>query len=182
VSVVKAAKQKGSPHAERRAEVVSWLLTITFALGLFALVRTAGLGLYVITTDSMEPTLQPRDFVVAVSPEWTRPRVGSMVVFAPQFAGQSLPRHVHRIVGTYRDGTWATRGDNASGMDPWHVTPNQVQGVVRGVVFPAKVTQNIWVVGVGTMLLVLYFLWPQQDSDTEHQSRPPHHAAKHTAP
>lgn len=160
---------KAAPSRDRRgwSNAVSWLTTILLALGLFSLTRFFGLGLYVITTDSMKPTLQPRDFVAAVAPRWNTPHVGSMVVFAPEFAGTPLPRHVHRIVGTYPDGTWMTRGDNAASQDPWHVKPGQVTGVVQGVVLPAGLTQNAWIVGVGTALLALYILWPSSEEDRE---------------
>ena len=136
------------------------MATLLLAAALVAGIKLAGLSLVVVTTDSMEPTLMPRDYVVTMSPRLVRPRVGSIVVFTPSFAGSPLPAHIHRIVGTNPDGTWQTRGDNANGKDPWGVTGPEVTGVSTGVRVPATITGSPWTIGAAAFLIGLLALWP----------------------
>lgn len=145
----------------KAGEVVSWLVTLVLAGVVFALVKFTGLSLLVVTTDSMEPTLMPRDFVVTLSTRVVEPEVGAVVVFEPSFNGATLPAHIHRIVGGNPDGTWTTQGDNANGPDPWLVTGDQITAVATGITIPHSLTQNPWLYGVGAFILALTLLWPK---------------------
>ena len=159
IATTQRASRRPSPPRSRRRELLSWAVTLLIAAALVAGIRASGLALVVVTTDSMQPTLMPRDYVLTVSPRVVKPEVGSVVVFTPSFAGNQLPAHIHRLVGVNPDGTWQTRGDNANGKDPWSVRPEQVKGVATGVRLPASVTRNPWTIGAGAFLLALLALW-----------------------
>lgn len=162
---MRRTRRRSPRTSSTRREILSWVTTVLLAVALFGGIRLAGLSLVVVTTDSMEPTLMPRDYVLTVSPRLVTPRVGSIVVFTPTFGGSQLPAHIHRLVGVNPDGSWQTRGDNANGKDPWSVTSAQVKGVSTGIVVPETLTRSPWTIGAGAFLIALLALWPSRRPD-----------------
>lgn len=148
--------------ANGRKEALEWFGTALVAAALVLAVKMTALSLTVVTTDSMEPTLMPRDYVVTLSPAVIRPEIGSVIVFRPTMNGTALPAHIHRIVAQNPDGTWQTRGDNATGNDPWRVEATQVVGVATGLTLPVSVTRNPLIFGFGAFLASLLALWPSR--------------------
>lgn len=143
--------------------MLSGLATLVLAAGVFAAIRLVGVTAVIVKTNSMEPTLMPRDYVLTMSPRWSEPHIGSVVVFTPQFDGAALPAFVHRIVGRYPDGTWKTQGDNAHGADPWRVESRQIVAVATSVKLPATITQNPASFGLAGFLIALVLIWPSRE-------------------
>lgn len=131
-------------------QVFRWLIlgpvTALVAFGLTLLILTAfsdsgrprilGLEMFVVTSGSMQPTIDPGD-VVMVEDGGGRHRVGDVITFRPQ--EESTLYITHRVVevrsGVGADAEYVTKGDANPGRDLEPVLANQVVGSVRAV-FP----------------------------------------------
>lgn len=102
----------------------------------------------IVMTDSMEPTMDVGSVVVLGSVRAT-PEVGDIIaVKVPGEIRSRLsypPEIVHRVVEVTEDGSFRTRGDNRSDLDPFVVPPSAVRKEV------------VWILpGVGTILSFLF--------------------------
>ncbi len=79
---------------------------------------------------SMHPTLKEGDLLEVTTYEKHTPQVGDVILFLPP--GQNNPI-VHRIIQN-NNGTFRTRGDNCSHVDPWDIELEMIIGRITGAV------------------------------------------------
>jgi hypothetical protein len=100
--------------------------------------------LYVITTPSMSPT-EPVGSLVVVSPTHSV-RIGDIAIFEPVGTNTVF---AHEVVAQLPNGDLRTKGLLNSSLDPWTLSPDQIQGKAVAI-YPAlgRVMQAlpIWVV------------------------------------
>ncbi len=119
----------------RLVGLLSTWLFIAAAVGWFALLRPPALGggthYVMVTGDSMEPTMQDGDFVIARSqPEY---EVGDIVVYSvPEGEVGAGSLIIHRVIGGSADEGYITQGDNSDITLPdiWRPTPEDISGEV----------------------------------------------------
>ena len=124
------------------------LSTIVFAVLFllclaFVTIRVAGLGTYVVTGGSMEPSIAKGSLVLVQPVSPSEVRVGDVVTF--QQYGQTTTHRVTAIGRTSQgQPTFTTRGDANATLDPEAKTfPGQV-GIVRGsLAFAGYVTASV---------------------------------------
>ncbi len=143
---------------------LGWLVTVGVGVALYLTIGWSGFALNTVTTDSMVPTYKPTDMVLTLSPNLIKPEIGDVIVFAPEFVGQRIAPHVHRIVGTHPDGPWQTKGDAAAEPDGWRVQSSDITGVV---VFsmPGALLRSPLLIGGLLFLVVLIGCWPRKSKD-----------------
>lgn len=94
-------------------------------LAWFLMLRPAALGgpatYSIVSGHSMEPTLQPGDYVIARAQDDYD--VGDIVMF--EVPGGVV---IHRIVSGSADTGFTTRGDNNVGVDPWQPAGESILG------------------------------------------------------
>lgn len=110
---------------------IAWWATLVAVFGVLVaapvLSQATPGGVYVVASDSMEPTIPVGSLVVATPGQ---PQVGDVVVYE---AVNGAP-HVHRVVDVDRSGespTYTTRGDNNAASDSYVVESEQIRGVVQ---------------------------------------------------
>lgn len=129
-------------------QVLRWLIlapvTALVAFGMTLLVFTAfsdsgrprifGLEMFVVTSGSMQPGIDPGD-VVMVNVDKGRYEVGDVITFRPR--EESMLYVTHRVVevlsGDGADAEYVTKGDANPGRDLEPVTEDHVVGSVRAV-------------------------------------------------
>ncbi len=114
-----------------------WIsVSVTVALvALFAFVGIAGFtGLFsmrVVLTNSMQPTINPGDVVVAVSDTVHPPQLGDVVIYIGKtFDGTPVAPFAHRVIGGDAQTGWIVQGDNNSEADVQHPTEKDIESVV----------------------------------------------------
>lgn len=148
-------------HLHRAKLLVSVVVQVGVVIGIYLVVHLAGIGVEVIRTSSMVPTLRPKDAVVTVSPKVRTPHVGDIVVFTPRYGDDALPQVAHRVT-SITDGRISTRGDAASAQpDGWDAS--DIQGVVVARI-PFHLVTHPGVVAALSGLVVLGMIWPQRRS------------------
>lgn len=130
-----AEDRSGRPAADAsgsRAGTAGRVALICFVVAILGLPVAAPIlsyvvpgGVYVVASDSMEPTIPTGSLVVAVPDE---PEVGDVVVY--EAVTDQL--EVHRVVDVDRSGqpTYTTQGDNNAASDSYLVQADQIQGEV----------------------------------------------------
>ncbi len=99
------------------------------ALGLATI--TGAVTLQVVTSGSMQPTLNVGDMVIAVSDDLKAPAIGEIVIFAgTKLDGTAIGPFAHRIVGGSSSDGWVTRGDNNPSNDPFVSGGTEIRGTV----------------------------------------------------
>lgn len=131
-------------------------------------------GVYVVASDSMEPTI-PTGSLVYASPG--EPEVGDVVVYEA-VTGRL---EVHRVVDEDRSGagtTYTTQGDNNAAADSYIVEASQVQGEVS---FHLPYLGGFWLLplwlrglllGAGASLFVIGELSEDSEGSTAPTARP----------
>ncbi len=160
-----AGAQSKSNRTKRRIKsTLGWLATIGVGVALYLAVAWSGFALNTVTTSSMVPTYKPTDYVLSLSPELIKPAIGDAIVFETDYVGQRIPLHVHRIVGTFPDGPWQTKGDANAEPDGWRVQPSDIRGVVVFSI-PGALLKSPLLIGGLLFLVVLIGCWPRKGKD-----------------
>lgn len=156
------SKPNGWWHTTRR--VTGWISTIFMIVLLFLAWPLAWGGLFsytIVSGNSMEPTYHTGDVVMTY--RTSEYQVGEIIVYTVTFDDKT-GAIIHRIIEALPNGTYKTKGDNNSFVDPWVADPENIRGEVIAV-FPQayKVIALIrsplfWIIPIGVM--VGYFLWP----------------------
>jgi signal peptidase I len=123
----------GEPASKRRSRRSLIGLAVSFVLvaGWFFFLRPEFLGgpaAYVLVSgNSMLPTLEDGDFVVALGRE--RYSNGDIVVYRiPAGEVGAGGQVIHRIVGGSAEEGYVLRGDNRTTVDLWQPTPSDIEG------------------------------------------------------
>jgi signal peptidase I len=134
-------KEKKGGIAMCRAERVALCLCIVAALAVPLLVYLllwwgVGLRTYVITSESMSPTLEIGEIAIVLPIKEDEVEVGDIITFEST-AGKD-PRLTHRIVDVVKlsDGrvAYLTKGDANKKIDTWPTESEEVVGRVASVV------------------------------------------------
>lgn len=119
----------GRGRSERRRKFLSGACAIAVLGAWYLLLAPARIGgpltPVVVRGDSMLPTYEPDDLVVAYRAR--RYEVGDVIVFRPHPGGAVV---IHRVVEMTPAGI-VTQGDNTVAMDPWELAPGDVLGRAR---------------------------------------------------
>ena len=123
--------------------------------------------LMVVTTESMEPTLNVGDLIYVKGVAPTEIKVGDIVTFKPpaNYMGGTLV--THRVVEVSYDANevyFRTKGDNNPSIDPWLIKPSDIIGVQKAAL-PGVGRVFLWIrtpsgLAVAGLLLVVYLFWP----------------------
>ncbi len=139
------------PLLKRILSVLGWGLFVVALVAIWPTALGGKTSYIVVSGHSMEPTLQPGDFVVLRSGEY---EVGDVVSYLPF---DDIPAQViHRIIDTNEDGTLVLQGDNNNFIDPYSPA---VEDVVGEMLFSVpKIGKVGWFIGHplvwGSMLLI----------------------------
>lgn len=142
------------------ASLVCWFyLSIVACLVVWVLIvrLLVGWSPLVITTGSMQPSINQGDIVLSAAPEdgGTGLEEGAVITFAdPVRPGERL---THRIDKVNANGTYQTRGDANSVSDSYEVKPRDVVGVGRLLV-PAVGLPRVWLEEGSLLKLTLWAL------------------------
>lgn len=126
--------------------LVVWVIIVRLLVGWTPLV---------ITTGSMQPSINQGDIVLSASPEdgGAGLEEGAVITFAdPVRPGERL---THRIDKVNRNGTYQTRGDANAVSDSYEVQPSDVTGVGRLLV-PSVGLPRVWVENGNLAMLGLW--------------------------
>jgi signal peptidase I len=121
-------------RADRRlARIALTAAFVALAIAWTLLLRPQALGgpaAYIVSGDSMEPTLANGDLVVAL--KRSSYRIGDVVAYripeGEQGAGALV---IHRIMGGSPDAGYMLQGDNRTGEDLWRPKPEHIAGDMR---------------------------------------------------
>lgn len=145
--ILDRTRQDRSRTFRFRQRHINWVGESAFGLALLGLILfMTGVFSYhptAIMSGSMSPIYNRGDMVVVqqYNPEMDIQK-GTIVQYAVD--GVSITHRVVDITTTQGGPVYTTKGDNNTDNDPWHVTTDQLQGVVRG---------RIPLVGYPTVLL-----------------------------
>ncbi|WP_084128892.1 signal peptidase I [Demequina sp. NBRC 110055] len=112
--------------ARAAGNVAGWILLAIMAWFAWPATLHGGTSYVLVSGESMLPTYEPRDMVIARTGE---PKVGDVIVYAPDDLGGA--QIVHRIIGGNADDGWVLQGDNNDFIDPFEPTADEVRGIVR---------------------------------------------------
>jgi len=151
---------------------LQWMFVVVLALALWPSSLGGRLGLVMVAGNSMEPTYQLGDAVIA----WRGPvEVGDIILYeipeGSQGAGKTV---IHRVVGG--DGNrWVTQGDNSAYPDSWYPSNLDVLGVAR-VKIPLGgevlgMVRSWWFIAVMGGVAVGLLFWPAGDSSELRRGR-----------
>lgn len=149
-------------HVWRQA--LAWAVLAATVYLLWPASLGGGTSLVIVSGDSMLPTYESGDLVVARK---GGAQVGDVIVYAPQDLGGA--QVVHRIIDGDAGSGWVLQGDNNDFLDPFYPTGSEVRGVVRlhvpnaGAVTMWFLNPLLWC----TMILVgvVLALWPDEDDE-----------------
>jgi signal peptidase I len=123
----------GVPTSKRgsRRSLIGLAVSFVLVAGWFFFLRPEFLGgpaAYVLVSgNSMLPTLEDGDFVVALERE--RYSDGDIVVYRiPEGEVGAGGQVIHRIVGGSAEEGYVLRGDNRTTVDLWQPTPSDIEG------------------------------------------------------
>lgn len=151
---------------------VRWLLVVCFALVLWPSTLGGRLGLVVVAGNSMEPTYQLGDAVVA----WRQPvQVGDVILYRiPKGSPGAGKTVIHRVVGG-DEGGWVTQGDNTAHPDSWFPTGDDVLGVAKTTIplgaEALALMRSWWFIAILGGMAVLLFVWPEPVEEGEIEPR-----------
>lgn len=142
------------------ASLICWFyLSIVACLVIWVLIvrLLVGWSPLVITTGSMQPSINQGDIVLSADPEegGTGLEEGAVITFSdPVRPGERL---THRIDKVNPNGTYQTRGDANSVSDSYEVKPRDIVGVGRLLV-PAVGLPRVWLENGSLVKLALWAL------------------------
>ncbi len=128
------------------AGLVAWVFVVRLLAGWTPMVVTSG---------SMQPSINPGDIVLSGAPDDGGEGLeeGTVITFTdPVRPGGTL---THRIDRINADGTYETRGDANPAVDSYEVDPADVQGVGR-LLIPAVGLPEVWLERGDLALMALW--------------------------
>ena len=143
---------------------VQWMVVIVLALVLWPSTLGGRLGLVMVAGNSMEPTYQLGDAVIA----WREPvDVGDIILYRiPDGSPGEGKTVIHRVVGGDGNG-WVTQGDNSDLPDEWYPSNLDVLGVAKmKVPLGGEVlgfVRSWWFIAAMGGVAVGLLLWPESD-------------------
>ncbi len=151
-------------------EAIKTLLLITLLLETYlgaAYISNNFTPLMVVTTGSMEPTINVGDLIYVKGVAPIDIEVGNIITFVPPRDSIKGTLITHRVVEISYDTNevyFKTKGDNNPSVDPWTVTSEDVVGVQTAII-PGIGGFFLWVrtpAGIVTLITVLavYMFWP----------------------
>ena len=154
---------------------LQWMLVVILALALWPSTLGGRMGLVMVAGNSMEPTYQLGDAVVA----WRQPvEIGDIILYRiPQGSPGEGKTVIHRVIGGDGNG-WVTKGDNNANPDDWYPSNLDVLGVAQTKVplggEVLRIVKSWWFIAAMGGLAVLLFFWPDSDEESETRSRGRH--------
>ena len=156
--------------SEQMIEATKTLLLITLLLETYlgaAYISNNFTPLMVVTTASMEPTINVGDLIYVKGVAPTDIKVGDIITFVPprdSIKGTLITHRVVEISYETNEVYFKTKGDNNPSVDPWTVTSQDVLGV-QTALFPGIGGFFLWIktpAGIVTLITVLavYMFWP----------------------
>lgn len=151
---------------------LQWMLIVVLALVLWPSSLGGRLGLVIVAGNSMEPTYQLGDAVVA----WRQPvEVGDIILYRiPHGSPGEGKTVIHRVVGGDGNG-WVTRGDNTTYPDKWQPTNLDVLGVAEMKVplggEMLRLASSWWFIAAMGGAAVGLLLWPGGDAEELRRGR-----------
>lgn len=117
---------------------------------------------YWVLTDSMEPTIPARSYVMIKAADGSEVEVDDVITFHDAALGGEL--NTHRVVEIDQNGYFVTRGDHYTDNDANHVAPASVVGIyVRNMpllTFFGRLFSNMYgFVIAGIVFMMLIFGW-----------------------
>ena len=100
---------------------------LTFSVLSFAGITKAR----IVLTQSMEPTINPGDIVLSLSPDRLPPKVGDIATYTGRrFDGSAVASFTHRIISGDPKNGFVMKGDNNPAPDTQKPTISDISGVV----------------------------------------------------
>ncbi len=115
-----------------RISIKGFILTLIISLiiAITIVFIASGSRIFIVFSDSMEPTIPPGSLVIVV-PTWIKsPEVGDVVAYRLRIDNHASMVIVHRIVAKYSEDMFITKGDAVQEPDPWIVNRSDIIGVV----------------------------------------------------
>jgi signal peptidase len=151
---------------------LQWVLVIVLALVLWPSTLGGRMGLVMVAGESMEPTFQYGDAVVA----WRLPvEIGDIILYRiPDGSPGAGKTVIHRVVGGDGNG-WITQGDNSTEPDIWYPSDHDVLGVAQ-VKIPLggevlAFIRSWWFIAAMGGLACGLLLWPNSDAHKPRRGR-----------
>ena len=144
------------------ASVAAWAPIVALAWFVWPVALGGSTSFVFVSGESMTPTFQPGDLVVARALDVA---VGDVIIYAPEgFGGAQI---VHRVTGGDATG-WTVQGDANTFVDPFTPSGEEIRGVVVahvpgvGAVMHVLVNPLLW---VGILLIAAALVaWPERKS------------------
>jgi len=164
---LQAPKERLRPKRDFRREIAKagvqgagWFfaaLLLTFV----SLTTTGLLQAEVVLTGSMEPTLNPGDVVLELTPSHKVPKVGDIATYlGKRMDGSVVAKFTHRIIGKDEKNNYIFQGDANPTADVQHPTINEITGVSIlvipkvGTLLSPKILMMLLLAGFGIWLIV----------------------------
>lgn len=165
-----AGSLRASRHRRVLAQALAWALLAVLLYFLWPASLGGGTSLVIVSGESMEPTYESGDLVLARKGS---PQVGDVIVYAPQDLGGA--QVVHRIIDGDAESGWKLQGDNNDFVDPFYPAGAEVRGIVHlhvpnaGVVTMWLLNPLLW---CGVILVAMVIaLWPSGDDEDDDEGR-----------
>ncbi len=140
---------------------IAYGLSGLFVAALLVVGLTGTLSFRVVLTESMQPSINPGDVIVAVSDNVVAPQLHDVVVYiATRFDGTPVAPFAHRIIGGNAEDGWIVKGDNNPNADVQKPTSDDINSVVVAVwpavgkFFNVQVLFLAAFLGVATWLII----------------------------
>jgi signal peptidase len=140
--------------------VVAALIVVLFAFSLFFVgMRAVGLATFVVTGESMEPTIHKGSLVIDEPVTADKLRLGDIITF--DHYDQTTTHRIVAVEGTANGGMFSTKGDANLVADPEPLTfPGRV-GLVKvaipGVGYAVAWMQYVWRLGAMVVAALIFF-------------------------
>ena len=156
--------------SEQMIEAIKTVLLVTLLLETYlgaAYISNNFTPLMVVTTASMEPTINVGDLIYVKGIAPSDIKVGDIITFVPprdSIKGTLITHRVVEISYETNEVYFKTKGDNNPSVDPWTITSQDVVGV-QTALFPGIGGGFLWIrtpAGIVTLITVLavYMFWP----------------------
>ena len=162
--------EEKDPLWRRFLSIAFTVAVIVFTIYLWPSMLGGQTRLIIVSGQSMEPTYDLRDIVVARDSGDTE--IGDVVVFEVPEGGQGAGSLViHRVLLVDDEGFFITQGDNRTTPDKWQLTEENIVGkplahIPKGGKMLGFI-QNIWVIAGIVGVVALFMLWPDAEDDED---------------
>lgn len=140
------------------ASLVCWFylsIVACLVVWVFVVRLLVGWTPMVVTSGSMQPSINPGDIILSGAPEDGGEGLeeGTVITFTdPVRPGGTLTHRIERVTA---DGTYVTRGDANVAADSYEVAPGDVEGVGR-LLIPAVGLPKVWLERGDLALMALW--------------------------